>query len=154
MRIFCTYHGKHKTSEISEREFAFGRAEDKFPIGLDLTPDAKVSRLHGRIWFENEAWWIEDRNSSRGTRLNDVEIKERGKHQLRLHEIIEVGGTTLEIESLEVGSAVGQTSFLEVGTALIANEESASSEVGIAQDVDATDRGVAPLVAERRMGRE
>ena len=42
MRIFCTYHGKHKTSEISERDFAFGRAEEKFPIGLDLTPDAKV----------------------------------------------------------------------------------------------------------------
>jgi pSer/pThr/pTyr-binding forkhead associated (FHA) protein len=27
----------------------------------------KVSRQHGRIWFENDAWWIEDRNSSRGT---------------------------------------------------------------------------------------
>ncbi len=40
--FFCTHHGKHKTSEISERDFAFGWAEDKFSIGLDLTPDAKM----------------------------------------------------------------------------------------------------------------
>lgn len=154
MRISCSYHGEHKTSEIAEPEFVFGRAEDRFPIGLDLTPDAKVSRRHGRIWFENDAWWIEDRNSSRGTRLNDVEIKERGKQQLRLHDIIGVGETTMEIESLEVGSAAGLTSFLEVGTALIANEESAGSEVAIAQDVDATDLGVAPLVAKGEIARQ
>jgi predicted component of type VI protein secretion system len=121
MRIFCSYHGKRKSSEIPESEFVFGRTEDKFPIGLDLTPDAKVSRLHGRIWFEKDAWWIEDRKSSRGTRLNGVEIKGQGKQQLRLHDTIEVGDTALPIESLEVGSAGGQTSFLEVRTALIAS---------------------------------
>ena len=148
MRISCTYHGKHKTCEIAEAEFAFGRAEDKFSIGLDLTPDAKVSRLHGKIWFEDNVCWVEDHNSSRGTRLNDVEIKGRGKQQLKLHDVIEIGDTTLEIETLEVGSAGGQTSFLEEGTALIPNEESAGSEVAIAQDVDATELGVAPLVAE------
>ena len=103
MRIFCTYHGKHKTSEISERDFAFGRAEDKFAIGLDLTPDARVSRMHGRIWFEDDAWWIEDRNSSRGTRLNKVDIKGKGKQKLQLNDVLEVGDTTLEIQSLEVG---------------------------------------------------
>jgi adenylate cyclase len=153
MRISCSYHGKRKTSEISESEFVFGRAEDKFPIGLDLTPDAKVSRLHGRIWFEDTVWWIEDRNSSRGTRLNDVEIKGQGKQQLHLHDSIEVGDTTMAIESLGVGSAGGQTSFLEVGTALVATEESPGSEVAIAQDVDATDLGVAPLVAEGESAR-
>src|SRR5450759_3764084 len=89
MRITFTYRGKQIVKENSEADFVFGRAEEKFPLGLDLTPDVKVSRLHGRIWFENDAWWIEDRNSSRGTRLNDVEIKERGKHQLRVHDIIE-----------------------------------------------------------------
>jgi adenylate cyclase len=154
MRISCTYHGKHKTSEISEREFAFGRAEDKFPIGLDLTPDGKVSRLHGRIWFADDSWWIEDRNSSRGTRLNDVEIKGRGQQQLHIHDTIEVGDTTLEVETLEVGSAGGQTSFLEEGTALIPSEESSGSGVAIAQDVDATDLGVVPLVAEGELARQ
>ena len=49
MRIFCACHGKHKTSKISDRDFAFRRAEDKFSIGLDLTLDAKVSRLHANL---------------------------------------------------------------------------------------------------------
>ncbi len=153
MRITCSYHGKQIVKENSEADFMFGRAEEKFPIGLDLTPDMKVSRLHGRIWFEDDAWWIEDRSSSRGTRLNDVEIKGRGKHQLRLHDIIEVGDTKLEIESLEAASIGGQTNFLEVGTALIANEGSSSLEVAISQVVDATDFGVAPLVAEGETAR-
>ena len=75
MRITCTYRGKQIVKENSEADFMFGRAEEKFPLGLDLTPDVKVSRLHGRIWFENDAWWIEDRNSSRGTRLNDRNLR-------------------------------------------------------------------------------
>src|ERR1700693_6654272 len=115
MRTPGTYRGKQIVKENSEADFMFGRAEEKFPLGLDLTPDVKVSRLHGRIWFENDAWWIEDRNSSRGTRLNDGEIKERGKHQLQLHDIIEVGDTKLEIESLEAASAP-PASFLAVWT--------------------------------------
>jgi adenylate cyclase len=153
MRITCSYRGKQIVKENLQADFMFGRAEEKFPIGLDLTPDVKVSRLHGRIWFEDDAWWIEDRNSSRGTQLNHVEIKARGKHQLRLHDIVEVGDTRLEIESLEAVSAGGQTNFLEVGTALITNEGSAGAEVAIAQVVDATGLGVAPLVAEGETAR-
>ena len=131
----------------------FGRAEEQFPIGLDLTPDPKVSRLHGRVWFENDAWWVEDRNSSRGTRLNTVEIKGKGRHQLHVHDLIEVGDTKLEIESLEAPYVGRHTSFLEVGTELITNEESTSADVDIAQVVDATDFGVAPLVEEGETAR-
>jgi adenylate cyclase len=153
MRITCSYRGKEVVKENSQADFMFGRAEEKFPIGLDLTPDVKVSRLHGRIWFEDGDWWIEDRNSSRGTQLNDVEIKERGKHQLRLHDIIKVGDTKLEVESIEAATSGGQTSFLEAGTALITNEDGAGTEVAIAQVVDATDFGVAPLGAEGEAAR-
>jgi adenylate cyclase len=148
MRISTTYRGKQKTSEIAETEFVFGRAEDKFPIGLDLTPDGKVSRMHGKIWFENSDWWIEDSNSSRGTRLNDVQIKGQGKQQLKLHDIIEIGETTMEIESVDAGSVGVQTSFLEEGTALIPSEDNTSTVVAIAHDLDATDLEVAPLVNE------
>ena len=154
MRITCSYGGKQSVKETSKADFMFGRAEDKFPIGLDLTPDARISRRHGRIWFEDDAWWIEDRNSSRGTQLNHVEIKGKGKHQLRLHDIIEVGDTKLEIESLEPVSVDRRTSFLEVGTALITSEESAGAQVAIAQVVDATALGVAPLVAEGETARQ
>ena len=153
MRISCTYRGKRHVKEILEADFMFGRAEEKFPIGLDLGPDMKVSRLHGRIWFEADAWWIEDRTSSRGTRLNNVEIKEKGKHQLQLRDIIEVGDTRLEIESLEAVPIGQQASYLEVGTALITNEDGEHSEVAISQVLDATDFGVAPLVAESEAAR-
>jgi adenylate cyclase len=153
MRITSSYGGKKSVKENAEADFMFGRAEEKFPIGLDLTPDMKVSRLHGRIWFEDDSWWIEDRNSSRGTRLNDVEIKDKGKQRLRLHDIIKVGDTQLEIESLEPVLVGRHTSFLEVGTVLITNENSAGSQVAISQVVDATDFGVAPLVAEGDLAR-
>jgi hypothetical protein len=36
--------------------------------------------MHGRIWFEDEAWWIEDRNSSRGTRLGFTTSSKWGRH--------------------------------------------------------------------------
>src|SRR5260370_8654964 len=123
MRITCSYRGKQKVNENSEADFTFGRAEEKFPIGLDLTPDAKVSRLHGRIWFEDNAWWIEHRNSSRGTRLNDVEIKERGKHQLRLHDILEAGDTKLEIEPIQPISLARHTTVLQAGPRLTPNSD-------------------------------
>jgi pSer/pThr/pTyr-binding forkhead associated (FHA) protein len=48
-------------------------------VVLDLSPDQKVSRLHGRIWEENGAFWIEDLKSSRGTQINGVEIKGKGR---------------------------------------------------------------------------
>jgi adenylate cyclase len=153
MRITRSYRGERIVTENSDADFMFGRSEEKFPIGLDLTPDVKVSRMHGRIWFENDAWWIEDRHSKTGTRLNDAEIKGSGKHQLRLHDIIEVGDTRLEIESVEAAQVGGHTNFLEVGTALISNEEGSGSEVAIAQVVDASDFGVAPLVAEGETAR-
>ena len=96
MRIACSYRGKQSIKQTSKADFMFGRAEEQFPIGLDLTPDQKVSRVHGRIWFEKDVWWIEDHNSSRGTRLNDIEIKGRGQQRLRLHDVITAGETRLE----------------------------------------------------------
>jgi hypothetical protein len=41
-----SYFGRHKISTVSEREFIFGRVEDKFPIGLALTPTRKRRRLN------------------------------------------------------------------------------------------------------------
>jgi len=145
MRIACSYRGTHKVFETSEREFVFGRAEEKFPIGLDLAPDPKVSRRHGRIWFEDGNCWIEDLNSTRGTRLNDIEIKGRGKHQLRLHDVLDVGETTLLVESLEVGAAVVLTTYLATGSALVSDEDSAHPDITIAHRVDATAVNLGPL---------
>ena len=58
MRIACSYRGRPGVHTTSEKEFVFGRAEAKFSIGLDLSPDPKVSRMHGRIWYEGRSWWL------------------------------------------------------------------------------------------------
>ena len=79
MRITCSYRDAKKVWETSEKEVIFGRSEEKLPIILDLSPDQRVSRMHGRIWEEDGLCWVEDLDSSRGTQINGVEIKGRGK---------------------------------------------------------------------------
>jgi adenylate cyclase len=145
MRIACSYRGKQSIKQTSKADFMFGRAEERFPIGLDLTPDQKVSRVHGRIWFEKDVWWIEDHNSSRGTRLNDIEIKGQGKQRLRLHDVVTAGETALSIESFELVAPAAQTNYLEMGTALLPNVDTAGPQVAIAQDLDATNLSLVPL---------
>lgn len=146
MRIVCTYHGTQRSWETSEREVVFGRAEEKSPRGLNLSPDEKVSRVHGRIWQKNGSYWIEDLNSSRGTLLNGVEIKGRGKQPLLLGDVIFAGETTLRVESFEARSPATETNYLEQGTVLMADDRAAEPGVAIAHDVDATD--VSPFPAE------
>src|SRR5260370_6948342 len=80
MRISCSYRGVQKVWETPEKEVVFGRSDEKWPIILDLSPDQRVSRLHGRIWEEEGLCWVEDLNSSPGPQLNGIEIKARGTH--------------------------------------------------------------------------
>ena len=137
MRITCSYRDTKRVWETPETEVFFGRAEEKWPIVLDLSPDQKVSRLHGRIWEEDGLCWIEDLNSSRGTLLNGIEIKGRGKQQLRAEDSAVVGQTTLRVEFGEIRNAAG-TNYLEHGTILLPEKHAAESGVAIAKDVDAT----------------
>jgi adenylate cyclase len=137
MRIVCSYKDNKRVWETPETEVVFGRAEDKSPIVLDLSPDQRVSRLHGRIWLEDGQCWIEDLNSSRGTLLNGVEIKGSGRQPFRLEDSVVVGQTTMRIEFDESPGA-GATNYLEHGTILLPEKHHAASGVAIAKDVDAT----------------
>src|SRR5205807_6175319 len=94
MRIVSSYRGTERVFETPKSEVLFGRPDDKEHIDLDLSPDLKVSRRHGRIWEENGQFWIEDLNSSRGTLLSAVEIKGQGKRELK-----EIGEHTSELQS-------------------------------------------------------
>lgn len=146
MRITCSYHDTQKVWETPEREVVFGRSDDKLPIILDLSPDQRVSRMHGRIWEEKGSYWIEDLNSSRGTQVNGVEIKGRGQQKLRTNDVITVGQTTLQVDFSERKVLAPQTNYLENGTLLLP-EKPTQSALAIAKDVDATAVEAVPLVA-------
>src|ERR1700722_7170914 len=146
MRIISNYLGAEKVWETSETEVVFGRAEEKLPVILDLAPDQRVSRLHGRIWQEGDLYWIEDLSSSRGTRLNGIEIKGRGKQALRPEDSILVGQTTLRVDPSETQETAHKTNYLEQGTLLLPEQRHAESGMAIAQDVDANSVDRVPLV--------
>src|ERR1700739_4239296 len=137
MRITCCYHDENRVWETRETEVYFGRAEGNLPVVLDLSPDQRVSRLHGRIWEEDGTCWIEDLNSSRGTQLNGVEIKGRGKQRFGPADTAVAGQTSLRVEIGELREA-GGTNYLERGTILLPEKHYATSGVAIAKDLDAT----------------
>lgn len=115
------------------------RALELSPRVFDLSPDQKVSRLHGRIWQENGSYWIEDLNSGRGTLLNSVEIKGQGKRMIQVGDVIVVGNTTIQVENLDPPAPVtAQTNFLETGTNLQPDEPRARTSVDIIKELDAT----------------
>lgn len=150
MRLLCTYQGKSRAVDSAAAEIIFGRADGRFPIGLDLAPDPKVSRLHGRIWFEAGTYWIEDLGSSRGTQLNGVELKGRPKQQLRPSDEIAAGDTTIQIQSLRGTADVAQTNYLAEGTALLSTKNHSSSTVAIAHDLDAQDSAILPSLLDAK----
>jgi adenylate cyclase len=138
MRVICSYHGTEKACEVAEDDFVLGRAYKNSPLLLDLTADKKISRFHARIWKEDGHRWIEDLQSSRGTLVNNVEIKGHGKKQLEVGDMIQVGETTLRVESLESEDSPAQTNYLEIGASLNSDEQQANNNVDIAYDLDAT----------------
>jgi adenylate cyclase len=150
MRIVCLFRDTQKVWETPEKEIVFGRSEEKLPIIVDLSPDQRVSRMHGRIWEESGLYWIEDLNSSRGTRVNGLEIKGKGKQQLRLHDAIVAGQTALRVDFDDNKRPVGQTNYLEDGTFLLPEKRHTESGVAIAKDVDAT--AVEPILPPERGG--
>ncbi|HEX4379991.1 MAG TPA: adenylate/guanylate cyclase domain-containing protein [Candidatus Acidoferrum sp.] len=139
MRITCSYRDTNKVWQTSESEVIVGRSEEKGLIILDLTPDQRVSRLHARLWEANGTCWIEDLNSSRGTTLNGVEIKGRGKQEVPHDASVVIGQTTLKIEREEARDATHKTRYLEMGTVLLPEKHPDEYSDAVVHDLDATD---------------
>jgi adenylate cyclase len=150
MRIVCSFHDAQKIWETPETEVIFGRSEEKASAILNLSPDQRVSRIHGRIWEEDGSYWIEDLNSSRGTRVNGAEIKGQGKQQLRPDDSVVVGQTILKIDFAEAKISLQETNYLENGTFLLPEKHHPESGVAIAKDLDATE--LEPVAASECMG--
>lgn len=144
MRIVLCYRDAETTLEIAGNDFFIGRAHENSPLLLDLSADKSVSRLHARIWKENGAYWIEDRQSAHGTLLNNVQIKGIGKKPIQEGDLIVVGETTLCLESLEWRGAPPQTSYLGAGATLLQGDFQTNARVEIAEHVDATKFDPAP----------
>ncbi|HLS90282.1 MAG TPA: DUF3662 and FHA domain-containing protein [Limnochordia bacterium] len=68
--------------------YLVGRADES---DLQLR-DSRVSRRHARLLYQDESWWIEDLQTTNGTRLNGVPIR---RERLRDGDEITVGLTTI-----------------------------------------------------------
>ena len=138
MRLICSLRDTQRVREVAEPDFVIGRAHENSPSLLDLSPDMKISRLHARVWKEDGLYWIEDLQSSRGTLLNNIEIKGQGKQKLEVGDIICAGESTLRVQSLESQDTLAQTNYLEIGASLPLDERQTDIGVNIAFDLDAT----------------
>ena len=67
---------------------SFGRQDfDKF---LAADKRAFISRQHINIWYEDGHYYLEDRSSTNGTRLNGSDIKGKGRQTLEDSDVIEL----------------------------------------------------------------
>ena len=143
MKIVARYLDAEKTWETQEPDVVFGRSDEESEALLNLFPDKKVSREHGRIWEEGGVHWIEDLNSKGGTRLNGQEIKGQGKHQLRVGDVIVAGNTTLRVELPRQPGGPSQTRYLEQGSVLL--PDTGQGDVATAGDLSAVLLNAVPV---------
>jgi hypothetical protein len=69
---------------------SFGRRD--FEDFIPASQVSYISRQHINIWAENGEYYIEDRSSTNGTRVNDTAIKGTGRHALADGDVIELAG--------------------------------------------------------------
>src|SRR5687767_3061883 len=80
----------------TDRAVIVGRSDpERGTPDVDLWPDARVSRQQARIWFEREAWWIEDASSKHGTLVGGEQLRGQGPRRVEPGEEIEIGDTGL-----------------------------------------------------------
>ena len=96
MRIVYSYQDKQSSKDFTKAEVIIGRPRDGHVPDLDLSPDWSVSRTHARVWVETGQLYIEDLNSTRGTRVNGEVVDTR--RLVRPGDQIAIGDTMLKAE--------------------------------------------------------
>ncbi|SVD61621.1 uncharacterized protein METZ01_LOCUS414475, partial [marine metagenome] len=89
--------GEVRDVVLDTTEVVIGRHNENRDVGLDLTPDDLVSRVHARVWVEGSAVMLEDLGSSGGTLLNGSAITEATA--LELSDEVTLGETHLTIRA-------------------------------------------------------
>ena len=101
MQISYQYQGKWHIKKLSADVVTVGRPNNREGIHIDLSPDTTVSRLHARVWLENEVCWLEDLGSRYGTKVNGAQIT--GRVQLQAGDTVEIGETALRVDPAPEG---------------------------------------------------
>ncbi|MGH9713111.1 MAG: adenylate/guanylate cyclase domain-containing protein [Candidatus Acidiferrales bacterium] len=107
MRIRVLYKGQERVFSSEVPDITIGRSKHGHVVDLDLVEDRTVSGNHARIWLEEGHYWIQDLNSLCGTRVNDTDIKGKGKLILVEGASIHLGETTLHFVSDDAPAATG-----------------------------------------------
>ncbi|HJX03973.1 MAG TPA: FHA domain-containing protein [Dehalococcoidia bacterium] len=69
---------------------SFGRND--FKNFMPQENPSYISRQHVDIWYENGQYFVADRNSTNGTKVNDINIKGIGRQPLADGDVIELAG--------------------------------------------------------------
>lgn len=107
--ILKKFDGSEEIFSPLEREISIGRNDPAHDIinHIDLA-DTTVSRRHTRIFFEDQAFFIEDLDSVNGTWVNDQKIS---KTKLRPGDSIRIGRNFFTFES-DGTKSINPTDFL------------------------------------------
>jgi len=62
---------------------------EKFMLPDDIP---YISRQHINIWYEDGQYYVEDRGSTNGTKINGINIKSTGRNSLNDGDVIEIAG--------------------------------------------------------------
>ena len=65
-----------RSVSLNQDEVIIGRFNEKKEVHIDLSPDDSVSRIHARIWRNDDVIYLEDLGSSGGTYINGLAITE------------------------------------------------------------------------------
>lgn len=153
MRIVYSYRGKEGTFERGLAAVTVGRPKTGVAVDLDLSPDEQVSRPHARVYSAGGGYWIEDLGSLSGTRVNGVEIRDRGRQPLQLGDVVNVGESTLSVLPAQAGA--GDEGDVVTHSTAVADEMSTAVR-GLSNEIEETietlEAAVLPDESMRRLG--
>lgn len=73
----------------------------------------KVSRVHGRIMFQNGQYYFTDLGSTNGSRINDKEVKADQSYVLKEDDIISIADNVILIEAIKTPPSGGDATLGE-----------------------------------------
>ena len=85
--------GETHEMNFSLEEIYVGRSHPEHEIHIDLSSDLKASRVHARIWRTREICWVEDLNSTHGTKVNGEDLD--GARVIGAKDVVSIGDSKL-----------------------------------------------------------